>query len=64
MLGRSAALGDVVAPWIRADRNRAAGILMASFVDRDAERARRRWDRACEHLHVPLAEVLPVSSEA
>jgi AcrR family transcriptional regulator len=40
------------------------GILVASFVDRDAERARRRWDRACEHLRVLLADVLPVSSEA
>jgi AcrR family transcriptional regulator len=39
------------------------GILMASFVDRDAERARRRWDRACEHLHVLLAEVLPAGSD-
>jgi len=26
------------------------GILMWTFVDGDAERARRRWDRACEHL--------------
>jgi hypothetical protein len=40
------------------------GILVASFVDRDAERARRRWDRACEHLRVLLTDVLPVSSEA
>jgi hypothetical protein len=39
------------------------GILMASFVDRDAERVRRRWDRACEHLHVLLAEVLPAGSD-
>ena len=35
------------------------GILVASFVDRDPERARRRWDRACEHLRVLLTEVLP-----
>ena len=40
------------------------GILVASFVDQDAERARRRWDRACEHLRVLLTDVLPVSSEA
>ncbi len=39
------------------------GILLNSFVDRDAERARRRWDRACEHLHVLLAEVLPAGSD-
>jgi AcrR family transcriptional regulator len=35
------------------------GILVASFVDRDAERARRRWDRACEHLRVLLTDLLP-----
>jgi AcrR family transcriptional regulator len=35
------------------------GILVANFVDRDSERARRRWDRACEHLRVLLADVLP-----
>jgi AcrR family transcriptional regulator len=35
------------------------GILVASFFDQDAERARRRWDRACEHLRVLLADVLP-----
>jgi AcrR family transcriptional regulator len=34
------------------------GILIANFVDRDLDRARRRWDRACEHLRVLLAEVL------
>ena len=28
------------------------GILLNSFVDRDADRVRRRWDRACEHLRV------------
>ena len=38
------------------------GILVASFVDRDAERARRRWDRACEHLRVLLADVLPAQA--
>jgi AcrR family transcriptional regulator len=35
------------------------GILVASFVDRDAERARRRWDRACDHLRVLLTDLLP-----
>ncbi len=35
------------------------GILVASFVDRDTERARRRWDRACEHLRTLMADVLP-----
>jgi len=38
------------------------GILVASFVDQDAERARRRWDRACEHLRVLLADVLPAQT--
>ena len=28
------------------------GILLNSFVDRDPDRVRRRWDRACEHLRV------------
>jgi AcrR family transcriptional regulator len=28
------------------------GILVASFVDRDPQRARRRWERACVHLRV------------
>jgi AcrR family transcriptional regulator len=28
------------------------GILLASFVDRDSDRARRRWDRACEQLRM------------
>lgn len=37
------------------------GILIASFVDSDAERA-RRWDRAGEHLRVLLAEVLPAQT--
>jgi AcrR family transcriptional regulator len=34
------------------------GILVASFVDRDTHRARRRWDRACEHLRVLVGDVL------
>lgn len=28
------------------------GILLASFVDRDTDRARRRWDRAGDHLRI------------
>jgi AcrR family transcriptional regulator len=38
------------------------GILVASFVDRDTDRARRRWDRACEHLRVLVGEVLLTES--
>lgn len=38
------------------------GILVASFVDRDNERARRRWERACEHLRVLLADVMPAQT--
>jgi AcrR family transcriptional regulator len=38
------------------------GILVANFVDRDAARARRRWDRACEHLRVLFADVLPAET--
>ena len=34
------------------------GILLASFVDRDPARARRRWDRACEHLRIIAAGLL------
>jgi AcrR family transcriptional regulator len=34
------------------------GILVASFVDRDTDRARRRWDRACEHLRLLVGDVL------
>jgi AcrR family transcriptional regulator len=34
------------------------GILVANFVDRDPARARRRWDRACEHMRVLFADVL------
>lgn len=35
------------------------GILVASFFDRDTERALRRWERACQHLRALMAEVLP-----
>jgi len=35
------------------------GILVASFVDQDAARARRRWDRACTHLRAILRGMLP-----
>lgn len=35
------------------------GILIASFVDQDTERARRRWERACTDLRAILAGVLP-----
>jgi AcrR family transcriptional regulator len=35
------------------------GILVTSFVDRDTERARRRWERACQHLRALMAQVLP-----
>jgi AcrR family transcriptional regulator len=38
------------------------GILLNSFVDRDAGRARRRWDRACEHLRVIVAGLLATES--
>lgn len=31
------------------------GILIANFVDHDSARARRRWERACEHLSVVAA---------
>src|SRR6201995_4699350 len=34
------------------------GILLASFVDRDNARARRRWDRACEQLRVVVDGLL------
>jgi AcrR family transcriptional regulator len=40
------------------------GILVANFVDRDPARARRRWDRACEHLRVLFADVLPADPQA
>ncbi len=38
------------------------GILVASFVDRDNQRARRRWDRAREHLRMVFADVLPAEA--
>jgi AcrR family transcriptional regulator len=38
------------------------GILVASFVDQDSGRARRRWDRAGEHLRVLLGDVLPAQA--
>jgi AcrR family transcriptional regulator len=34
------------------------GILLNSFVDRDPGRARRRWDRACEHLRFIVGGLL------
>jgi AcrR family transcriptional regulator len=37
------------------------GILVASFVDQDPERARRRWDRACVHLREIASGVLPAA---
>jgi AcrR family transcriptional regulator len=38
------------------------GILMASFVDGDTARARRRWDRACGHLRDIATAVLAAPS--
>jgi AcrR family transcriptional regulator len=38
------------------------GILVASFVDQDAERARRRWERACRHLRQVVVGVPPVEA--
>jgi AcrR family transcriptional regulator len=38
------------------------GILVASFFDRDAERARRRWERACVHLRAVATDALPAAS--
>jgi hypothetical protein len=38
------------------------GILLASFVDRDTDRARRRWNRACEHLRIVVAGLLTAES--
>lgn len=35
------------------------GILVASFVDQNTERARRRWDRACTHLREIVSAALP-----
>lgn len=36
------------------------GILVASFVDHDSDRARRRWERACADLRPALSGALPV----
>jgi AcrR family transcriptional regulator len=38
------------------------GILMTRFVDRDDDRTRRRWDRACVHLREIMAGVLTAES--
>jgi AcrR family transcriptional regulator len=38
------------------------GIMLNSFVDGDAGRARRRWDRACENLRVIVAGLLATES--
>jgi AcrR family transcriptional regulator len=38
------------------------GIMLNSFVDGDTGRARRRWDRACEHLRVIVAGLLTADS--
>jgi AcrR family transcriptional regulator len=38
------------------------GIMLNSFVDGDAGRARRRWDRACAHLRVIVAGLLATDS--
>ncbi len=38
------------------------GILLASFVDRDNGRARRRWDRACEQLRIVVDGLLAADS--
>ncbi|MCV7232406.1 TetR/AcrR family transcriptional regulator [Mycobacterium branderi] len=40
------------------------GILVASFVDQDIARARRRWDRACAHLRNELSQLLSVQPGA
>lgn len=37
------------------------GILIANFVDDDADRARRRWDRAVVHLRQLAAGLLPAA---
>lgn len=39
------------------------GILVASFVDKDSQRARRRWDRACEHLREIMTGMVPALSQ-
>jgi AcrR family transcriptional regulator len=38
------------------------GIMLNSFVDGNAGRARRRWDRACENLRVIVAGLLTADS--
>lgn len=38
------------------------GILLASFVDRDTARARRRWNRACEQLRIVVDGLLTADS--
>ncbi|MGA9488652.1 MAG: helix-turn-helix domain-containing protein [Mycobacterium sp.] len=38
------------------------GILLASFVDRDSARARKRWGRACEQLRMIVAGLLTADS--
>jgi hypothetical protein len=38
------------------------GILLNSFVDRDSDRVRRRWERACEHLRIIVATLLTPES--
>jgi AcrR family transcriptional regulator len=38
------------------------GILLNSFVDRDSGRARRRWERACEHLRIIVAGLMVTES--
>ena len=34
------------------------GILLSSFVDRDNERARKRWNRVCDQLHGMFVDAL------
>jgi hypothetical protein len=36
--------------------------LLNSFVDRDSDRVRRRWERACEHLRIIAAGLLTVEA--
>ncbi|UMB72346.1 TetR/AcrR family transcriptional regulator [Mycobacterium paraterrae] len=38
------------------------GILLASFVERDSDRPRRRWDRACKQLRVVADGMLTADS--
>ena len=52
------AIRDVVYTAMDAVR----GILIASFVDGDTARARRRWDRACVHLREIASGVLAAHS--